>query len=336
MRTYFVTGVSGELGSRLLGVLSLVPQTKRVIGVDRRPLRLSAAKLEYVQRDLDEAPVDDLADVDTIVHLAPIQPGGLRAMLKVAADANVKSIVVLSSAAVFGAWPTNAVPLTEDSPVRPNPGFAFAVEMAETERLIQEFKAEHPEISVAVMRLAMILGGGFDKALLGPLGVTAHRHLESSRPVQFLHVDDAVSAISLAATARLDGTFNVAPDGFIDDAKARAIAGAPPRPGLPKRVAYVANDLVWRSRKRMDFAAASLYLEHPWVLSNDRLRAAGWKPSYSTEEALVAEAKPTWWGRLRPGQRRAVITGGIVAGSSAGAVGGLAAVSEFLRRKRRS
>ena len=244
MAVYFLTGVSGELGSRLISRLSSSAKTDRIIGIDRRPLRTSAAKLEYVQRDGAIDGVSDLiGDADVLVHLAPFSPNEIRTLLEDADKAKLKSIVFLSSAAVFGAWPTNGVPLTEDSPVRPNPGFGYAVELAESERLIYGFKAEHPSIKVAVLRMALILGGGFEQALTGPLGVFAHRHHESSRPVQYLHIDDAVSALALAAEEQLDGTFNVAPDGFIDDAKARAVAGAPPRPGC--RVALLILPTIW-------------------------------------------------------------------------------------------
>ena len=336
MSIYFVTGVSGELGSRLLGQLAPDATTKRIIGIDRKPLRTSSAKLEYVQRDAEIDGISDLvANADTLIHLAPIHPHALPALLQSAVTSQLKAIVALSTASVYGAWPTNAVPLTEDSAVRPNPGFSYAVEAAETERLLLDWKRANPDVSVAVLRMAMTLGGGYEKSLISPLGVYAHRHQESSRPVQYLHIDDAVSALALAARKRLDGTFNVSPDGFISEEKARAVAGAPPRPGLPRRVAYMANDLVWRSRRGDDFAAVSPYLEYPWVTSNDRLRAAGWRPSYSTEEALVAEARPTWWARMGPGQRRAVVKGAIAAGSSAATLG-LAASAEFFRRKRRS
>jgi hypothetical protein len=29
------------------------------------------------------------------------------------------------------------------------------------------------------------------------------------------------------------------------------------------------------------------YLTHPWVVDNERLKAAGWKPSHSNDEALL-------------------------------------------------
>ncbi len=29
------------------------------------------------------------------------------------------------------------------------------------------------------------------------------------------------------------------------------------------------------------------YLVHPWVVANDRLRAAGWRPHHTNEEAII-------------------------------------------------
>ena len=50
------------------------------------------------------------------------------------------------SATVYGAWPTNPVPLTEDAPLRPDPGLAYAVQKAEVERLAAEWRDQHPGV----------------------------------------------------------------------------------------------------------------------------------------------------------------------------------------------
>jgi hypothetical protein len=49
---------------------------------------------------------------------------------------------------------------------------------------------------------------------------------------------------------------------------------------------------------------ARAYATHPWVVAPDRLKAAGWKPNYSSEEALVATDVRTHWDDLPPGRRQ--------------------------------
>ena len=108
----------------------------------------------------------DLKDVfdgaEVVLHLAqsePRTPTGpttdvevARRVLDAAGDAGVGHVVVLSSATVYGAWSNNPVPLTEDAPLRPNPGFTFAVERAEIERLTAEWRDAHPGSTATVLR----------------------------------------------------------------------------------------------------------------------------------------------------------------------------------------
>ena len=77
-----------------------------------------------------------LQGVDTVVHLAAIvgpildeslmirvNCDGTRRLLDAASRAGVRRIIRPSSAAVYGAWENNPVPITEDAPLRPNPGY---------------------------------------------------------------------------------------------------------------------------------------------------------------------------------------------------------------------
>ena len=50
-----------------------------------------------------------------------------RRVLDAASAVGAEHVVLLSSAIVYGAWANNPVPLTEDAPLRPNPGVAVAV-----------------------------------------------------------------------------------------------------------------------------------------------------------------------------------------------------------------
>ena len=76
-------------------------------------------------------------DVDVLVHLAPgdhdaLAAGGRSAvvgtpeLLEGASRFGATHIVLLSSAMVYGAWPNNPIPLTEDTVLRPDSGFALA------------------------------------------------------------------------------------------------------------------------------------------------------------------------------------------------------------------
>lgn len=334
MSSYLVIGASGALGSKVLPVLASSTEVDRLIGIDRRPLSVSSPKLSFIHDDLEQCDLAALLDgVDVVVQLATSMKSPLvRKLLETAENVGVKQVVMVSSAIVFGAWAANPVPLTEDAPLRPNPGFEQATRLAELERVATEWRSTESRCRIAVLRMAMMLGGGAEGALTTALGgVDAHREASTSRPVQFLHIDDAVRAIVTAIERELDGTFNVSPSGLVGDAAARAVAGSAPRPGLPRQLAWLANDVMFRFKFRSSYSSVEPYLKNPWVISSDRLRAEGWKPAYTSEEALVAEARPTWWGGLRPGQRRSLVSSGVVAGVIGGGLVGAAVVALVAR-----
>jgi nucleoside-diphosphate-sugar epimerase len=246
-----------------------------------------------------------------------------RAVLR-SAGAGARRVVYVSSAMVYGAWPNNPVPLTEDAPMRPNPGFAYATAKAESERLALEWRESNADARLAVLRPVTVLGGGdgrFTRLLRDvlPAGVA-----DPIPPVQYLHGDDLADAVLLACTAELDGVFNVAPDGWMSEEEAKALSAGPVRVRLPRRLQPLLGPDVPKE--------VLPYLLHPWVVANDRLRAEGWRPRYSSEEAFVAGAGVPRWQSLSLGRRQAIAAGGVAGAAAAVAA---AAVAIVRRRSRR-
>jgi nucleoside-diphosphate-sugar epimerase len=231
-------------------------------------------------------------------------------------ESGARHVVYASSAMVYGAWPNNPVPLTEDAPMRPNPGFDFATAKAEGERTALEWRDATPDGRLAVLRPVTVLGGedGRLTRLLRdalPAGVG-----DAVPPVQYLHVDDLADAVALACEAELDGVFNVAPDGWMSEEEARALTAGPLRVRLPGFGPNVPADVL-------------PYLVHPWVVANDRLRAAGWTPRYTSEEAFVAGAGVPRWQSLSLGRRQAIAFAGVGAAAAAAVA---AAITAYRRR----
>jgi nucleoside-diphosphate-sugar epimerase len=224
------------------------------------------------------------------------------------------------------------VPLTEDAPLRPNPDLDFAVRAAERERLAADWKHEHPGATVAVLRPAVPLAEDASGWLArGLREISAIRAAgPDDPPGQYVHLDDVASAIVLALTSRLDGPFNVSPDRWIAGDQLRALAGVPgvrvPEPAA-RRFAWL--------RWRLDPASAPPgllpYTTHPWVVANDRIKAAGWVPKFSNEEAYVAGHRPAPWATVSP-QRRQEIA---LAGLGAVVLGAIAGVVALIRRSSR-
>lgn len=299
-----VTGASGLVGRHLLPVLAAHPDVERVLGLDVREPERRPRAVEFARVDIAGTELKPLLEgIDVVVHLAGVvdpvpdvalmarvNVEGTRHVLDAAASVGARRVVRISSATVYGAWANNPIPLTEDAALRPNPDFSPAVQGAEVERLLAEWRGSHPEVTVTTLRSAPVVGPGAERLpariLLGrpPLRVRG-----ADAPVQVVHVDDLASALALAATRDLPGAYNVAADGWLDAAEARDLIGRPPAPALPAEVLERWLRRTWDLGMGDVPAGVVPYLVHPWVIANERLRAAGWTPAHSNADA-IAEA----------------------------------------------
>jgi len=297
-----VTGASGLVGQRLLPKLAEDEGVTHLIGLDVHDPRRRVRNLDFHRVDIGGAELKPLLEAaDVLVHLATVvdpipdetlmarvNVEGTRRVLDAAAAVGVRKVIRVSSAAVYGAWANNPVPLTEDTALRPNPGFAPGVHAAEVERLLGEWSEEHPAVTVTTLRSAPVLGAGAERLpsrlLLGrpPLRVRG-----ATPPVQVVHVDDLVDALLLAVADDLPGTYNVAADGWLGADDARALLPRSLLPPMPAELLERTLARAWGSGLGDVPPSVVPYLVHPWVVANDRLRAAGWQPRHSNEDAIV-------------------------------------------------
>ena len=343
-----VTGAASPLGRRVCALAAADPGVDRVLGLDRREAADVADGVALQQVDLATADLKRAFEgADVLVHLAQgegleVEPGGgegvgdgrLAALVLEAASAvGIQHVVLLSSATAYGAWANNPVPLTEDAPLRPNPGVRFALEKAELERVAAEWRDDHPGATVAVLRPTVTAGDGgtgwLAKALTRatPIPVT-----EDEPPAQLLALDDLAAAVDLARRARIDGPRNVAPDGWVDGDTARALAGGSARVRLPERLALRVAGWRWRWGASPTPPALLPYTVFPWVVANDRLRADGWTPTSTNEEAFVASHRAGPWATLSPRRRQEIALGASGVTLAGAAVAIISAVRKRQRR----
>ncbi|MCX7619379.1 MAG: NAD-dependent epimerase/dehydratase family protein [Acidimicrobiales bacterium] len=308
-----VTGASSPLGHKVVAAIVRDPRVERVVVLDRPGSELAGLVSAVVlERPVTVEPhAVDLADpglgralegVTAIVHLgvsrlsgpdicgtgcAPDVPG-TASLLDLAVTLGVDSTVVLSSALVYGAWPNNPIPLTEEAVLRPPAEVPEAVAFAEIERLVSEWRSAHPEAAVAILRPTVTVDPErrrwFSRSVWSGRGISIEG---AEAPAQYLHIDDLVSAVVLARSARLEGPFNVAPDGWLAAEQVRELSGPVRRLPVP---AELVSGLA-RLRSLLPGAAVPSgllsYTVHPWVIANDRLRAAGWRPTLTNAEVFV-------------------------------------------------
>jgi len=160
------------------------------------------------------------------------------------------------------------------------------------------------------------------------------RLAEDDPPSQFLHLDDLAAAIATAVERRLDGVFNVAPDGWVQGERVRALSGERPRLPLPDRAAEWVSRLRWRFQRGPIPPGLRSYTLESWVVANGLLRSSGWAPTVTNEQAYVESTESKWWTMISPKRRQELILGGGVAAAlSAVAVAVLFGRRSYRRRR---
>ncbi len=338
MATVVLTGAGSALGRRVRARLDADAGVERVVEVDLTDgLEQPVAELKAAMEGgevLVHLGRTDGAELDG-TGAGGVDVEGTRHLFEAAGAVGVSHLVVLSSATVYGAWPNNPVPLTEEAPVRPNPGLAYATHKAEVERLALEWADAHPAASVAVLRPTVAVAEERTAWLAQSLwSGSGLRPGDAEAPSQFVHLDDLADAVDLARRARLRGAFNVAPDGWIKADDLRALAGRGPNVRLPERMVTRVATWRWKFGLTPTPPGVVAYLANPWVVANDKLRAAGWDPQNSNEEAYVSSHRPTGWAALS-GRRRQEVALGVVGAVLVGIVVALALlIRRSLTRRR--
>ena len=346
-RVVAVTGVAGYLGRALVDLLADDETVDRIVGIDVAEPMSGTPKLEFHKLDVRDARlVKALPDVDTLVHLAfivdpmrdedrmrEINVDGTRNVLEAAGATGVRKLVYTSSAGAYGAHPDNPFPLVETSLLRAEPDFAWPWHKLETERMVEAFVEDHPEVVVTVLRPAITFGPNvqnfLSRWLEAPRLMTVKGYLP---PMQFVHEEDVASALGFAVKSDLAGAYNVAPDGWLTADEVLELSGKK-RVELPEAVAFSLAERLWRIGLSEGPPGELKYLMHPWVVDNAKLKAAGWRPWHTNADALAEtlEAHKPWVALGRARVRKDDLAKG--AAATLGVVGAMALVRRS-RKKR--
>ena len=210
---------------------------------------------------------------------------------------------------------------SSDLALRPDVDFIYARQLGAAEQLVDEWRRADPGRTVTVLRPAVAMAADGTSGLAAALAAGMGQRMgEDDPPAQFLHLDDLATAVLLAAERRLDGVFNVAPDGWIEGERVRALAGAVPKVKLPDRVAEVISNQRWRFQRGPIPPGLRSYTRWPWLVANDRLKAEGWQATVTNEQAYVEGTEAKWWTMVSPKRRQEIALGGLAVGLAIGAL----------------
>ena len=146
-----------------------------------------------------------------------VDVNGTHNVLEAAAEAGIGQVLVTTSAVAYGAFPDNPDPITEDHPVRGVARFSYARDKTESDRIVQLWALQHPDVITTIVRPCIVFGPNVDNYLVRlwtkqPFTVDAG-NLDGT--IQFVHEDDVVDAISRLLLGRHAGQFNLSPEGLM-------------------------------------------------------------------------------------------------------------------------
>lgn len=293
-RVVLVTGVSTPLAAGVARSLSGVAGVRRVIGADSSPPAPGSEGFEFAHVDLHEESLARIvadSGADLVLHLGldtergPNREnhvlGTVRMLSALRHTEGVRRLVVRAG-----------VTLDSDD----------AAQVAEHTRALQR---RRPEMSVAVLRFANLIGPSVDTPLTRYLDQRVVPTALGSDPhVRFLHEDDAAEALVRMALSEEDGLFDVAGSDTVPLSHClRRIGGQ--RLPVPAR----GLDVLRRAAKRgrIDYASLSAKRAVHAAVSGRSMdtgtleHALGWTPSYSSAQAFEDYAGVR--GRPRPARR---------------------------------
>lgn len=237
-----VTGMGGEIGTRVANALERDELVEEILGVDLDPPRRRLHRSEFRRIDPRDrrklvAAVRDF-EPTAVVHLGVYEPNARSGpafareltheaavgALGAAADSpSLDRIVIRSGIEVYGRG--RGAPVCPDETVAPAPTTPFGRSLLHVERIAHAV-AGSSGAALTVLRCAPIVGPHFSSPLgrLLRLPVVPVGGL-SDLPFSVLHQDDAAAAFVRALDAGFDGVVNVVGDGAVTPAQAARIGG---------------------------------------------------------------------------------------------------------------
>jgi len=344
--TVAVTGAAGVIGSALVQRLVGHGDVAKVVAIDvrRGPTAGATWKVGDVR---DPVVAQQITGADAVVHLAvdwslrtpsaersALNVRGTQTVVTAAAAAGIARVVVVTSAAVYGALADNPTPLPEDAPLQAPPEGIIA-DLLEIERVAEDARRVHPGLTVTVVRPAALVGPGVDTLVTRHFAAPRLLCIKDSAPTwQFCHVDDLAAALVLAALGAVTGVVTVGSDGYLVQQRVEDLSGMK-RVEVSAAFAFATAERLHRVGVSPAPASELAYVMYPLVVPSTRLRAAGWLPEHDNESCLrvvldEVRGDYTLAGR-RIGRRDATVAGASAAGATVAVLGAAA----FVRAARR-
>ena len=303
MRRVFVTGAASWTGGQLIKRLEARPDLE-VFAVDDADPRvafsspfekLSLERLALARYVLEVEP-------DTIIHLQSVHSTAERGLNKSAEERivgalalfgaierldSVRSVIVKSDTAVYGASPRNPSIMAETTRPQGTPS-RYQRDLTEMERFVTQTSDRHDHIKYTILRFAPIFGPSVGNPLSRYLTLPIVPTLFGFDPrFQLTHEEDAVAALEHALDAGVEGTFNIAGEGQLYLSRILRLGSRVAQP-LPGRL----FDSAMKNFGRIGIlvpAHVQAILKHGRVADTARMRTDfGFEPSFTCRQTALS------------------------------------------------
>lgn len=242
-----ITGMGGELGTRVAQLVEQRPWAQEVVGVDFVPPRRRLRRAVFHR--IDPRDRDKLAEFvehfapTVVAHFGVYEPASrmspasavertelctIATMSAAARGGNLEYVVVRSGLEVYG--PLNARASVPDEEVVPEPRTPYGRSLLEVESMVAGVRLRHG-VPVCALRYAPVVGphvpspvGRLLRLPLVPVPAFA------DPPFSLLHPDDSAEAMVAAIERRYDGALNVVGPGAATPWQAVRLGGRLPFP----------------------------------------------------------------------------------------------------------
>lgn len=287
MEKVLITGICGGQGKVLAHRLL---DSYEVCGVDVRPWQGQPSGIRIHDVDVRKRKFEDVLRKErpsAVVHMGfirhfrgdpearhDVNVRGTKLLLDHCVNHDVKSVVVMSSSYVYGAFPENPYLIEEDAPLSASRSYPEVRDLVEVDTLATAFIWKYPDIQTCVLRPVSILGPTVESMASEYLRQRRVPTVMGFDPMfQVIHEEDVAEAFVLALEHKLRGVYNVVGPGevplhtIIEETGGRLAA-------LPSFLLRGGFNLLFKLGLGAYPAGALDYMMYPFTLSGERFREA--------------------------------------------------------------
>ena len=304
-RRVLVTGLGTFWGGRVAQTLEKDPSVELIVGLDTTDPTVKLERTEFVRADQSYSILSRIVratQVDTILHtflvvdstrmsgraLHEVNVIGTMNLLAAAGapDSSVRHLVVKSSTLVYGASHRDPTWFSEDTARSTSARTRVERSLLEVEGYLRDFAQDCPQVTVAILRFANVLGTDIVTPITKALSLPVVPYVFGFDPlVQFVEEDDVIRSLEYVMGRDLPGAYNVVGDGRLPWSEVVKMVGKRLWPLPPYFTAASATPLTRMGVLELPDEVIAL-LRFGRGVDNTRLKRAGFEYRFTTAGAV--------------------------------------------------